>query len=95
MEVARLRPAIALRGEDARLRRVVGHGAFDQEDVCLLAGLDDAKFAVDGGRRGDDPVGERTRAALAGGDRRLGGPALVLAGFDEGKAEGDEIVVGY
>ena len=85
MEVAGLRPAVALGRQDAARRRVVGNGAFQQKDVGLLARLDDAELGVECAGARDQPVGPRKRTAL--GRRRAGpgGPPLTFAGFDAGE----------
>ena len=92
VEVAMLGRAVALGRQDAALRRRIGGGQagrepFDQEQVCLFAGLDDAEFGVDRAGGGDDPVRPRLGAALAGGDGGPGGPSLVVAGLDGGEGE--------
>src|SRR5205814_4776899 len=57
-----------------------GYPAPDQVDVGLLAGLDDAELAVDGGQLGDHPVGVRGRAAFQRRGQVPGGPAVAVVG---------------
>src|SRR5690606_6589264 len=56
-----------------------GHGALDEEDVRLLAGLEDAELGVDGRVGRDDPLGARLGPALALLDGGPRGPPLTLA----------------
>src|SRR5690606_16997115 len=56
-----------------------GHGALDEEDVRLLAGLEDAELGVDGRVGRDDPLGARLGPALALLDGGPRGPPLILA----------------
>jgi hypothetical protein len=66
-----LRVAVPLRGQQARGpgAGLIGrrHRPAEQEDVRLLAGLDDAELGVDGGEVGDDPAGMRPGPALGRG----------------------------
>jgi hypothetical protein len=57
--------------------RTVLDGAFEQEDVRLLAGLEDAQLGVDGGAVCDHPVGSGLRAAAQRFDVVPRAPALV------------------
>ena len=56
-------PRYRLAAITTRSPAVAGHGALEQEDVGLLAGLEDAELGVDGGPGGDHPVGARLGAA--------------------------------
>ena len=81
--------AVALGGHHHRGAAL--DGAFEQEDVRLLAGLQDAELGVDGGLVGHHPA----RPGLGTTAERLyvepGGPALVDAvGFVEGAEVEDE-----
>jgi hypothetical protein len=78
MEEPVLRVAVPLRGEQAGLavRGRDRHSPANQEYVCFLAGLDDAKFGVDGGEVGDEPWGVRPGPALGRGGLVPGGPAF-------------------
>ena len=70
-----------------------GHAAAQQEDVGLLAGLQDAEFGVDGREVGDKPVRVRLRAALGGRGLVPRGPPVTLGqperlGAEVGRREG-------
>jgi hypothetical protein len=73
--------AVALGGEHDLLGRVVRDGPLDEEDVGLLAGLEDAELGVQGGPAGDHPVRTWLRAAAEGLDVVPGGPALPVVGI--------------
>ena len=65
-------------------------GALEQEDVGLLAGLEDAELGVDGALGGHDPVGARLGAAAERLDVEPGGPALAVAEVVVGAEVEDE-----
>jgi len=69
---------IALRREQAGLLGLAGDGAFDKEDVCLLAGLQDAELGVDRCRTGDQPARPGLGPAAEPLDAVPGRPTLVL-----------------
>ena len=93
MELAMVVVAIALGGEHGSAVRVVRHGAFEQEDVAFLAGLEDAELGVDRPVLGDHPVGPGLGSVGALLDRRPGGPALVVVELRlDLKAEPGEVV---
>jgi hypothetical protein len=54
------------------------HRPAEQEDVCFLAGLNDAELGIDGGEVGDQPLGVRPGPALGGGRLVPGGPAFAF-----------------
>src|SRR5690606_1744324 len=77
MEHAVLRAAVAFGRKEAPTISA-RHTALDEEDVGLLAGLQDAELGVDGRQLRDEPVRVWLRTALGG--RRLvpSGPAVAL-----------------
>ncbi|MEK8229169.1 hypothetical protein NKG05_29480 [Oerskovia sp. M15] len=75
-----LRAAVPLGSEQGELVGLVGDGPFEQEDVRLLAGLEDTEVGVDRGVCGDDPLGSGFGAAHALLDAGPRGPALVGVG---------------
>jgi hypothetical protein len=94
VEAAVLLPAVPLGRHHDLLGRVVGDGALEEEDVGLLAGLQDSELGVDGGLAGHHPVRTRLRAAAQRLDVEPGGEALSVFGVvvaaeveDEGRVE--------
>jgi hypothetical protein len=75
-----------------------GHAAAQQEDVGLLAGLQDAELGVDGREVGDKPVRVRSRAALGGRGLIPRGPPVTLGqperlGAEAGRREAPAVPV--
>ena len=56
--------AVALGGHDDAALGAVRVVALDEEDVRLLAGLEDAELGVDGAAGRHDPVGARLGALI-------------------------------
>ena len=77
MEGAVVGVAVALGGHHHPVLGAVRVGALDEEDVGLLARLEDAELGVDGTAGGDDPVGARLGTLHQGLEVVPGGPALV------------------
>ena len=83
--------AVALGRHHDAAAGVVRVGPLQQEDVGLLAGLEDAELGVDGAARRHDPVGTRLGAAAQRVDVVPGGPALrVVVGVVVGLEVEDE-----
>jgi hypothetical protein len=70
-------------------------GALDEEDVGLLAALEDAELGVDRGVVGDQPVGAGMRSPGTALDAEPGGPALILAEGLVDRAECEREVRGW
>ena len=85
VERAVLRVAVALGGHHDLLGGVAGDGPLQQEDVGLLAGLEDAELGVEGGPGGDHPVRPRLRAAAQRLDVEPRGEPLALLGILAGE----------
>jgi hypothetical protein len=64
-----------------------GHAAAQQEDVGLLAGLQDAELGVDSREVGDKPARVRLRAALGGRGLIPRGPPVTLGQPEHLRAE--------
>ena len=90
MEGAVLLAAVALRGHHDPLGGVAGDGPLDEEDVGLLAGLEDAELGVHGGLAGHHPVGAWLGAAGQRLDAEPGGETLSVAGVVGGTEVEDE-----
>ena len=78
VEGAVLRRAVALGGHHDAVVRLERVGPLEQEDVGLLAGLEDAELGVDRALGGHDPVGARLGTALQRLDGHPGRPALAV-----------------
>ena len=91
VEGAVLLGAVALGGHHDAAAGVVRVGPLQQEDVGLLAGLEDAELGVDGAAGRHDPVGTRLGSAAQRVDVVPGGPALrVVVGVVVGLEVEDE-----
>ena len=72
--------AVALGGHHDLLAGVAGHGALEQEDVGLLAGLQHAEVGVDGGLVVTTQSGRGSGPRQSGSTSSQVGPALAVAG---------------